>query len=52
MGGHCDEKIPKNHFLEVVGRNGHNSINIKASALKSLAFDREPTSYLSQIAML
>ena len=24
------------------GENGHNSINIKVSALKSFAFDREP----------
>ena len=28
-------------FLDVVGENGHNSINIKVSTLKSLAFDRE-----------
>ena len=30
------------HFDELWGVNDHNSINIRASALKSLAFDREP----------
>ena len=39
-GGHFDEK--KITFQRLWGENGHNSINIRASALKSLAFDREP----------
>ena len=33
------KKSKKIHFLKVGGENGHNSINIRASALKSLAFD-------------
>ena len=28
------KKIKKTSFLEVVGENGHNSINIKVSALR------------------
>ena len=36
-------KFKKKSFFERFwGENGHNSINIKVSALKSLAFDREP----------
>ena len=35
-------KSNKITFLEVVGENGHNLINIKVSALKLLAFDRAP----------
>ena len=43
-GGHVDDKIPKKSlFQKLWGENGHNSINIRASALKLLAFDREQT---------
>ena len=35
-------KKKKSFFERLWGENGHNSINIKVSALKSLAFDREP----------
>ena len=38
-GGHFDEK---KFFFWLWGENSHNSIDIKASALQLLAFDREP----------
>ena len=40
LGGHFDEK--KSFFKRLLWENGHNSINIKISALKLLAFAREP----------
>ena len=43
LGGNFDEKIKqKSRFQRLWGENGHNSIDIRASALKLLAFDREP----------
>ena len=43
LGGHFDEKNNKTIiFYRLRGENGHNSINIEVSALKLLAFDREP----------
>ena len=41
---HFDEKKfkKKSFFERLWGENGHNSLNIKVSALKLLAFDREP----------
>ena len=41
-GCHFDEKNPKKSlFPRLWGENGHNSINIRAIALKLNAFDRE-----------
>ena len=39
-GGHFDEK-KKSPFQRLWGENGHKSNNIRASALKLLAFDKE-----------
>ena len=42
LAGHFDEKIQLNSiFQRSWGENGHNSINMRASPLKLLAFDRE-----------
>ena len=41
VGVTLTNKSPKNHFWRLCKENGHNSINIKVSALKLLAFDRE-----------
>ena len=51
-GGHFEEKNSKKiQSFRGCGENDHNSIHIKASTQKSLAFDREPNFGQNQAKM-